>query len=302
MSRYPSATWKPIANRSTKALQKDLLSIHTMVGPGLGTWNYFNTGAGGRGVYSHLLVCGVWGSDAGKDVDGLVLQAQDTDLRAAANLDGNWHIVSVETADNAARPIAPWTSAQCDALVNIMVDANRLDGIPLVLVPDSKPGRRGISYHRMGCNPYRVAGGELWSEAYGKDCPTQARIDQIPALIDRARAIVAGEPEDFLMAVNATQDQWDAVVKAAQSINATAVKGTTGFEGTVEAMANKVNTLINEVRANAAITGDDEAHLTAKLDELQADVDSLKPGPTQPPVASAPAGSDGSPSAAEPTA
>jgi lysozyme len=107
--------------------------------------------------------------------------------------------------------------------------------------------------------------------------------------------------EDFMATV--PDSEWDEVLKAARSINATAVKGTTGFEGTVEAMANKVNTLINEVRASAAITGDDEAKLGAKLDDLKADVDSLKPaGPTQPPVASAPAGSDGSPSAAEPTA
>lgn len=194
MSRYPSATWKPIANRSSQPLQKDLLSLHTCVGPGLGTWNYFNTGAGGRGVYSHIIVCGIWGSDAGKNVDGLALQMQDTNLRAAANLDGNWHIISVETADNAARPIAPWTAAQQTTLVNIMVDAHRIDGIPLVLVPDSKPGRRGISYHRQGCNPYRVAGGELWSTSFGKDCPTQARINQIPGLIARARAIVGGTP------------------------------------------------------------------------------------------------------------
>ena len=59
VSRYPSAMWKPIANRSSKALQKDLLSLHTMVSTSLdGTWSYFNTGAGGRGP-------------AGYDADGV---------------------------------------------------------------------------------------------------------------------------------------------------------------------------------------------------------------------------------------
>ena len=194
MSRYPSATWKPIGGTSRIAVRKDIFCLHTAVGSGTSTWNYFNRAD--VGVYSHIVVCGVWGADAGKDVDGLALQMADTDCRAAANLDGNWRIVSVETADNAARPIQPWTPAQCETLSRLMADANRLDGIPLEPIPDSRPGRRGIAYHRLGCNPYRVNGGELWSSSTGKDCPTQARIDQIPGLIDRARAIVAGQEDD----------------------------------------------------------------------------------------------------------
>jgi hypothetical protein len=194
VSRYPSAQWRPIRDTSTKPVTKDVLCWHTGVGGGLGIWSYFDRLD--VGVYSHGIVCGIWGSDAGKNVDGLALQMADTDYRAAANLDGNWRVISWETGDNGERPIKPWTLAQCDTMVRIMVDAHRIDGIPLVLVPDSKPGRRGIAYHRQGCDPYRVAGGELWSSSYAKDCPTQARIDQIPNLITRARAIVAGNPEE----------------------------------------------------------------------------------------------------------
>lgn len=194
MSRYRSATWRPIRDTSRAALRKDLLGLHTIVGGMRSCWSYFDRLD--VQVYSHFLVGGVWGSDAGHGVDGDVWQIADTDYRAAANLDGNYRVISVETADNAARPIKPWTDKQCTAIVRIMVEAHRLDGIPLVLVPDSKPGRRGICYHRQGVDPYRVSGGERWSGAYGKDCPTDPRIRQIPALIDRARRLVDGTNDD----------------------------------------------------------------------------------------------------------
>jgi hypothetical protein len=200
VSRYRSCTWKPLANRSTRALQKDILCWHTMVSTSMaGTWGYFNTGAGGRGVYSHGLLGGGWGPDLRDGLDGVCWQAQDTDLRAASNLDGNWHVIAFETADNAARPIQPWTPKQCAKIVEVCVEANQVDGIPLLIIPDSKVGRRGVGYHRLGCDPYRVAFGELWTSVYGKDCPTDARIRQLPALVDQARIVVRGrQPPDRL--------------------------------------------------------------------------------------------------------
>lgn len=210
MSRYPSATWKPIRDTSTSRLTKDILCLHTMVGNLNSVWPYFDRLD--IQVYSHFGVGGIWGSDASRNLDGVVWQMAETDYRAAANLNGNYRVISVETADNATRPIAPWTPKQCDALVRIMVDAHRLDGIPLVLIPDSKPGRRGVAYHRLGCDPYRASGGELWSSSVGKDCPTQARIDQIPGLLARAVAIVNGTQEEDPMA-GITIDQIKAAVK-----------------------------------------------------------------------------------------
>lgn len=80
--------------------------------------------------------------------------------------------------------------------------------------------------------------------------------------------------------------EWGEVLKAARAINATAVFGSTGFESTVEGMANKVNLLINEVRANANVTGDDEASITAKLAELKSLVETLaQPAPPVEPPA-----------------
>jgi hypothetical protein len=207
VSRYASAQWRPIRDTSTAALRKGLLSLHTMVGGMRGTWSYFDR----LDVqpYSHFLVGGPWGSDAGHGLDGVAWQIADTQYRAAANLDGNWRCISVETADNAERPIKPWTDAQCEAIIRIGAEAHQVDGIPLVLVPDSKQGRRGWCYHRQGCDPYRVAGGERWSKAYGKDCPTDPRIRQIPDLIIDARRLVAGQtPQEDDMPLNDDDKAW----------------------------------------------------------------------------------------------
>lgn len=190
MSRYPSATWRPLSGTSTARLTKDVFCLHTMVGYLGSTWTYFERPD--IRVYSHFGVGGIWGGDLAAGLDGVAWQMADTDYRSAANLDGNWRVISVETADNAARPLVPWTPRQQDTIVRLMVDAHRLDGIPLALVPDSRIGRRGIAYHRLGCDPYRVADGELWSSAYGKDCPTDPRIAQLPALVERAQNVVNG--------------------------------------------------------------------------------------------------------------
>jgi hypothetical protein len=68
--------------------------------------------------------------------------------------------------------------------------------IPKKLIPDTKPGRRGIGYHRMGCPKYSgykaagwpydawlVSGGVKWSEVIGKVCPGNRRIKQLVDVI-----------------------------------------------------------------------------------------------------------------------
>lgn len=292
MSRYKSCVWKPISGTSTVAVRKDILCLHTMVGYLTSTWNYFNRSD--VGVYSHIGIGGIWGTDAGKNLDGVAWQMADTNYRAAANLNGNYRVLSVETADNAARPIQPWTPKQCNKIVEIMVEANQVDDIPLVLIPDSKPGRRGIAYHRLGCDPYRVSSGELWSSAYGKDCPVDPRIKQIPGLISRAQDIVNGSTNtgDFLMSLSATEQ--DEVLKAARQINSTVGPGQVSFEGTVEAILRNTQTLYNNLNGVASqvhdtndVVGDDEANIIARVDaakaELAAAIAALK-APSTPPT------------------
>jgi len=210
MLTYPGAAYKPLGPQTEPRMTgHDIVCLHTMVGYLSSTDAYFRTanGAGYQGTESHFGVGGRWGKDGTLGLDGTVWQWQDLAYQADANLDGNPTVISVETADNAARPIQPWTPLQCEGIARLLawlcsVEAHaecpsswtcHREGIPLALIPDTKPGRRGIGYHRQGCDPWRVLGGVRWSPSRGKDCPTEARIAQIPAVIARAIEITQGD-------------------------------------------------------------------------------------------------------------
>ena len=210
MLTYPAAVHKPLGPQTEPRMTgHDIVCLHTMAGYLSSTDRYFRAanGAGYIGTESHFGVGGRWGGDARAGLDGTVWQWQPLTHQADANLHGNPTTISIETADNAARPIQPWTPKQLDALAHLLAWLSlpathadcpaswecHTDGIPLTLIPDTLPHRRGVGYHRQGCPPNIVPGGVAWSTAYGKDCPTQARIDQIPAIITRAQAITAAK-------------------------------------------------------------------------------------------------------------
>lgn len=193
MARY--GTWRPLA--SDWALQRlmrahDIICVHTMVGSLWGTDVYFYSGGYG-GTESHF----------GVGHDGEVVQWQDTDHQADANLDGNWHVLSIETADRgpgfpdwdtSGDDVPAWTEAQIARLADLVAFLCREHDIPCELIPDTKPGRRGIGYHRQGVPGYVVPGGELWSSSRGKVCPGRRRIAQVPEVIRRARLLLDGSP------------------------------------------------------------------------------------------------------------
>lgn len=177
MARMPGVQFLGIADNGVMSAH-DIVCIHTIVGyQSGGNAAHFTTGASGK-----------------------IVQARDTKYRSAANLNGNYRVVAIENEDHGAAygswsgsAVPRFTAEQAEAIAKILVWAHRTHGIPLSLVPDSKPGRRGIAYHRQGCDPYRVAGGELWSSAYGKVCPGDRRIAQlINEIIPRARALASG--------------------------------------------------------------------------------------------------------------
>jgi hypothetical protein len=186
----------------------DILCFHTMVGSLAGTSSMFHANGYG-GTESHFGV--------GESKTQGVKQWQDVTYEADANLEGHARVVSIETADyggifgkwntNDASKIPAWTADQLDMLVNITVwfckkstHANcpstwkcHQSGVPCVLIPDTKPSRRGIGFHRQGCEPNVVDGGEKWSLAYGKVCPGSKREAQLKTIIiPRAQKILAG--------------------------------------------------------------------------------------------------------------
>jgi hypothetical protein len=172
----------------------DIICVHTMVGYLGSTYTMFATG-GFRGTESHVGIGGKWGSDLTSELDGVAWQFQDTDYTADANFEGSWHILSIETADNApAHPedIEPWTPKQVAKLVEVIVAWCKEYDIPPVLIPDTKPGRRGLAYHYQGVAPNLVSGGEVWSKA-GHVCPGPVRVKQY---ITEVIPMVQAEMED----------------------------------------------------------------------------------------------------------
>lgn len=208
---YPGSRYKPLGPQTQRLmLAHDIVCNHTMVGYLISTDRYFriSNGVGFRGTESHYGVGGKWGPDLGGGLDGAVWQWQDRRYSADANLDGWDRVISIETADNAARPIQPWTPKMCQSLAEIWAwesspAAHALCpsswkchqvGIPLELIPDTRQGRRGIGWHAQGAPQNRVSGGEAWTNSYGKDCPTAARIRQQAGILVVAREIRYDKP------------------------------------------------------------------------------------------------------------
>src|SRR5690606_31424977 len=151
--------------------------------------SYFRQG-GYSGTESHF----------GVGYDGEILQWQDDNYTADANLQGNDDCISIETADRgtgfpnwntSGDNVPPWTSAQITAIAKIIAKVAPRHGIPIVLISKTYDSTKGIGYHRQGVDPYRTHG-ERYSTAFGKVCPGRRRIAQIPEIINLARRIAGG--------------------------------------------------------------------------------------------------------------
>lgn len=186
MAIYPKAEYRPLGKQTEDRMSAhNIICIHTMVGHLLGTDDYFREG-GYYGTEAHF---GVGNTTDGAN-DGKVIQWQDTEYCADANLEGKPEVLSIETADG-GNPNNPWSAKAKESIIELIVWLCRRYNIPAKLIPDTKPGRRGLAYHRQGCDhsssyrpkgwPYdmwRVPGGRKWSISLGKTCPGDVRIKQ----------------------------------------------------------------------------------------------------------------------------
>lgn len=169
----------------------NFLVIHTLVGwaPD-GEEAHFTTNAGGR-----------------------IVQRRDSVFQSAACWNGNPDCLAIENEDHGpafgkwdvdnGHAVPPFTDEQCESNAEIAAWAHKTHSIPLTLAPNSKPGNRGIAYHRQGCpGNYAgydfggiVAGGTQWTRTSGKVCPGDARIHQIiDVIIPRARVLAGLVP------------------------------------------------------------------------------------------------------------
>lgn len=189
MARMPGAQWVGPHHDNGTMTRYDVVCIHTIVGYAPAHAAQFSTKAGGT-----------------------IFQSRDTHYRSAANLHGNHRVIAIENEDHgpaygpwSGSDVPPLTDQQIEACAKICAWAYKVHGIPLVACPDSKPGSRGIAYHRQGIDGNfgtyryggRVAGGELWSSWFGKVCPGDKRIAQIPQIITRARQLAGLEEDDM---------------------------------------------------------------------------------------------------------
>lgn len=230
MGIAPGAIYKPLAevNPQPKMAAHDLIILHTMVGSLTSCYRFFLQNGYG-GTESHH----------GIGYDGTDYQFVDDMYRADANLEANPHAISIETADKGTgfpdwtgENVPPWTQAQLNRIIFLLVHYCRKFNIPPVLVPDSRPGRRGIGYHRQGIDgnlpDMRVAGGEVWSTARGKICPGNARIKQLKEIVIPAVAKQINGPGGSSGGGSGevTQEQFQALM--AQSISNTKISVATG--------------------------------------------------------------------------
>ena len=165
--------------------------LHIAVTP-RSTKSLYGFFSGANGVCSHFFVAD----------DGSVEQYMLGRDRDAASRDAASRSISIETAGGSGSDLGQgWSGAQIEALAQICAWAHRTYGVPLVATRTSKSSEAGIGFHRLGVPANRdqlsrsisQTGGELWSGATGKVCPGPTREAQIPAIIARAKAIIAGE-------------------------------------------------------------------------------------------------------------
>jgi peptidoglycan hydrolase-like protein with peptidoglycan-binding domain len=208
------ATRAPLSGSQTqpRMTAHDVLCVHTMVGSLAGTRAMFQANGYG-GTESHF------GTGGGGELE----QWQDLAFTADANYQGNRTVISVENADlgpgfttwntNDGSAVPAFTDAQLHTLTALGVAAclpgNQpgsmhagcphdwacyQSGIPARLIPDTKPGRRGLAYHAQGVPGNElVPGGVQWSDKRGKVCPGRRRIAQIKTeLIPAIAAAVNG--------------------------------------------------------------------------------------------------------------
>jgi N-acetylmuramoyl-L-alanine amidase-like protein len=255
--------WMPGVNTSIRAndgnsklvCNPDVICLHTIVG-------YAPASAATFSVKSN----------------GYTWQHRDSERQSAANLNGNDHIISIENEDhgpafgdwntNDGHAVPDFTAEQIEAIAKICAWGYKEHGIPLVLAKDSKPGTKGIAYHRLGIKSpnnfegynYKgwVPGGEIWTNYSGKICPGDRRISQIPQIIKRARQIAGLEPgggEDEL--------SWEEKLKDG--------KWTPGGDGT----ARHAIAFIHQIAERNANLATQIASLESKLKDVSTKLDKI---------------------------
>ena len=171
------------------------LTLHTAVSSAV---DLYKGKPAANGTYAHFYV-----SEA-----GAIYQYRDTALAARADGQGNFGSLSVETWDGAREQA--WNAKQVAALARLFAWARSAHAtIPnqLATVNDL----RGLAWHRLGCrgnfgayDPNDITtwsgnqSGASWSSAFGKTCPYNVRIRQIPGILAASNKSNTASEEDVM--------------------------------------------------------------------------------------------------------
>lgn len=222
MAIYSGATFRPVdwAERTRDGTKPTAVVLHVTASNATSQYDYFND----KGeACSHFHVA----------KNGHVEQYIDTKYRSAADLDGNYRTISVET--QGLDDGTGWTSEQLTAIAGIVAWAHDTHGIPLRLMATSETSEHGLGWHRLGIDgnwpalPSVLAGrkqrggGEHWSNSTGKTCPCDPRIYQVDDVLAQAQKIAGGQTPD--------PDDGDDDMTRSRSEGAAWAKGKIGYVG-----------------------------------------------------------------------
>lgn len=182
-TKIPSAKWRPIARNFTnrRRIRTRGVILHTTASKkATSMFGWFSNVAARASSNLHI-------AD-----DGTIEQYVDLDKIAWTTGAASDTTIGIETQGDGTDP---WTDAQLDALEDTLVHICRRYGIPARQMTSSRASEQGIGWHRLGVDGHFPAtgilrgrnqrgGGESWSSSRGKVCPGDARIKQIPALVD----------------------------------------------------------------------------------------------------------------------
>lgn len=181
MAIFPGAIVKLIPRHNkVKIARYRRMNLHVAVSNGDSLFGYFS----GAEVCSHFYV---------RD-DGTVEQYIDTKYMSKADLDGNDSTISVETEGGVTNANKEeWTGPQIRSLAALWKWARDTHKIKNQIAKNTltNDNSSGLSWHRLGVEgnfkgrPGLASisyGGIRYSKAKGKECPGDAKINQIPEI------------------------------------------------------------------------------------------------------------------------
>lgn len=150
--------------------------------------------------------------------DGPAIQYIDLDVQCWASGAGNPSLVAFESegglGTTAQVNAEPWTDNQLTWAARILRHLHDTEGVPLQVMNDSLPGSRGFGTHRLGIDPWRVAGGELWSSSRGKTCPGDAKHAQRAEIVARAQQMNGATDMELTELINYRAQQYDGAARS----------------------------------------------------------------------------------------